>query len=129
MNTVTLIRRWLTDESTGGIITGPSGLQLFSLELPWRNNQLRVSCIPDGKYPCVWHLSPKFGWTYILLNTEPRTQILIHPGNYPANTWGCILLGKSRSLNRVWNSIAAVQQFSAVLYRESFTLNIITFPE
>ena len=124
MEKVLLSRKWITEESTGGVLYGPSGLLLYSLELPWRNNQFRISCIPEGLYPCVWHNSPKFGWTYLLTDTEPRTQILFHVGNYPSNTWGCILLGRTRSHNHVWNSRVALQDFYRVLKREPFILEI-----
>lgn len=129
MQKVVLFRRWVTEKSTGGLVLGPSGMQLYSLELPWRNNQFRISCIPEGKYQAVWHHSPKFGWTYLLLGTEPRTQILIHPGNYPRNSWGCILLGKTRSVDHVWNSRSACQEFYVSLRREPFTLEIVNFYE
>lgn len=104
-------------------------MRLYSLELPWRNNQFRVSCIPEGTYKCVWHYSPKFGWTYRVTGTEPRTHILFHAGNNPSNTWGCILLGKTRSADRVWNSRVALQEFYTALRRESFNLEIVNFYE
>lgn len=129
MQKVMLFRRWETKESTGGLLIGPSGMRLYSLELPWKNNTLRISCIPEGKYKCVWHNSPKFGWTYLVTGTEPRTQILFHVGNYPKNSWGCILLGKSRTLNNVWNSRAALQEFYITLRREPFILEIVNFYE
>ena len=129
MQKVVLIRRWPTENSTGGILLGPSGMQLYSLELPWRNNQLRVSCIPEGVYRCRWHLSPKFGWTYLVTGTEPRTQILFHAGNYASDSWGCILLGKTRTLDHVWNSRLALQEFHIGLAREPFKLEIVSMYE
>ena len=127
MQRVLLLRRELTEKSTSGLIFGPSGMQLYSLELPWRNNQFRISCIPEGIYPCKWHFSPKFGWTYLVTKTEPRTQILFHAGNYPSNTWGCILLGMSRTQDCVWNSRQAMQKFYATLQREEFKLEIVNY--
>lgn len=124
MQKVHLVRQWKSDKSTGGVVFGPSGMRLFSLELPWKENQFRISCIPEGNYTCVWHLSPKFGWTYLVTGTAPRTQILFHAGNYPKDTWGCILLGKSRSKDRVWNSRLACQEFYMALRREKFELKI-----
>ena len=127
MQRVLLLRRYLTSESTGGIVFGPSGMQLYSLELPWKNNSRRISCIPEGKYECVWHNSPKFGWVYLVKDVPDRTHILFHPGNHPANTWGCILLGKTRGVNRVWNSRQAIQEFTRILGRKPFKLEIATF--
>lgn len=127
MQKVLLLRRYMTEEATGGLVLGPSGMQLHSLELPWKNNQFRISCIPEGIYVCKWHLSPKFGWTYLVTGTEPRTNILFHVGNYPKNSWGCILLGKTAELNRVWNSRVALQEFYMKLAREPFKLEIMDF--
>ena len=129
MERVLLLRRWNTPEATGGVLILPSGEQLYTLECPWKNNQFRVSCIPAGRYKCIWHNSPKFGWTYLVTGTEPRTQILFHVGNYPKDTWGCILLGKTRTLNYVWTSRQALQEFFMEMAREPFVLDIIKFDE
>jgi hypothetical protein len=65
-----------------------------SLELPWLNNQRRISCVPTGKYKCKKHRSPKFGRTLWLQDVPNRSEILIHSGNYHTQTLGCILIGK-----------------------------------
>ncbi|UTW60813.1 hypothetical protein KFE98_12335 [bacterium SCSIO 12741] len=72
----------------------------FSLELPWKDNQVRVSCIPTGNYRCIYRVSPKFGPSYLVEEPEGghvtgRTWILIHPGNYHTQILGCILLGRT----------------------------------
>jgi hypothetical protein len=64
-----------------------------SLELPWRNNQVRISCIPVGTYEAIVHNSPKFGWSLWLQNVPGRTAILVHRGNYTRDILGCILIG------------------------------------
>lgn len=65
-----------------------------SLELPWKENQRRVSCIPVGSYKCKKHRSPKFGWSLWLQDVPNRSEILIHQGNYYTDILGCILIGK-----------------------------------
>jgi hypothetical protein len=65
-----------------------------SLELPWLNNQRRISCIPLGTYKCKKHRSPKFGRTLWLQDVPNRSEILIHSGNYHTQILGCILIGK-----------------------------------
>ena len=65
-----------------------------SLELPWLNNQRRISCIPLGTYKARNHKSPKFGRTLWLQEVPNRSEILIHPGNYHTQILGCILIGK-----------------------------------
>ena len=100
----------------------------YTLELPWKDNEPRISCIPTGEYYCEKRESPKFGNRYILRGTEPRTYILIHAGNYPRNTYGCILLGTSRGNAEghpaVWRSKVAIAKFEELMENEPFTLTI-----
>ena len=71
----------------------------FTLELPDLNNdgiegnEVRRSCIPEGVYPVKRHNSPKFGNCFWIQDVPGRSAILIHPGNYPRHTLGCILVG------------------------------------
>lgn len=64
-----------------------------SLELPNKNNQRRVSCIPEGAYKARKHNSPKFGKSLWLQDVPNRSEILIHRGNYHSDILGCILIG------------------------------------
>ena len=64
-----------------------------SLELPYLNNQRRVSCIPLGNYVAKKHISPKFGECLWIQDVENRSEILIHSGNYHTQILGCILIG------------------------------------
>ncbi len=65
-----------------------------TLELPWANNEKRVSCIPKGTYKTIKHRSPKFKECFWLQNVPNRSEILIHSGNYTSQILGCILPGK-----------------------------------
>lgn len=65
-----------------------------SLELPWKNNQRRVSCIPNGSYKAKKHISPRFGSSLWLQDVPNRSEILIHRGNFYTDILGCILIGK-----------------------------------
>ena len=64
------------------------------LELPWLNNQRRISCIPKGNYKAIKHNSPKFGESLWLQDVPNRSEILVHKGNYHFDILGCILIGK-----------------------------------
>lgn len=66
---------------------------LFTLELPWKNNERRVSCIPIGTYRLKLHTSPKFGQCYWVKDVPNRDAILIHPANYTRQLLGCIAVG------------------------------------
>ena len=65
-----------------------------TLELPWRVNQRRVSCIPAGTYEANLHRSPKFGNTVHIHPVPDRSEILIHAGNFNSQTLGCVLVGE-----------------------------------
>jgi hypothetical protein len=52
-----------------------------TIELPWRNNQRRVSCIPEGTYKIRRRYTVKFGWHCWVENVPGRDAILIHAFN------------------------------------------------
>ena len=71
------------------------GYSCDTLELPWLDNKKRISCIPEGEYDVIKHVSPKFGECFWILNVPDRSEILVHKGNYNRDTLGCVLVGKS----------------------------------
>jgi hypothetical protein len=91
-----LQRHASTDEGTFGTLTLSDGQQLYSVELPWRDNATQKSCIPVGLYRCEEIKSPRFGRVYQVMNVPGRTAILIHAGNYGGDKalgWDSDLLG------------------------------------
>lgn len=73
-----------------------------TLELPWKDNQKNVSCIPAGDYRMKSRRSKKYGRHYHILSPDGgeisgRSLILIHHGNYNRDTKGCVLVGKSHT--------------------------------
>ena len=54
---------------------------MYSIELPWKENQTGVSCIPEGRYELVKRWSPKFLRHLQVMNVPGREYILIHPAN------------------------------------------------
>lgn len=71
--------------------------QIFScktLELPWRDNEQFVSCIPPGHYICKRRTSSQYGHHFLVSNVYGREFILLHWGNYHRDTSGCILVGR-----------------------------------
>ena len=52
-----------------------------AIELPWKKNETKVSCIPEGKYFIRKRYSNKFKWHLEVMNVENRKFILIHPAN------------------------------------------------
>jgi hypothetical protein len=132
-----LIRDTYTEFSTIGRISGALDLEIHTLEPPDLNNdgipdnEKNQSCIPEGIYMVewlgaykthgdnVWQVSRKDG-----LPIPGRSGILIHRGNYPADTAGCILLGSQRSENFVGNSISTLERFADAMDRKPFILHI-----
>lgn len=68
-------------EGTNGKILYEGRLVTYTIELPWKNNQARVSCIPEGTYELVKRWSPKFGRHWKVMDVPGRKDILIHPAN------------------------------------------------
>jgi len=52
-----------------------------TIELPWKNNEKRVSCIPEGKYFIRKRYSQKFKWHLEVVDVENRSYVLFHPAN------------------------------------------------
>ena len=75
-----------------------NGVTLFScktLELPFKGNQKRISCIPKGKYNVKRRYSLKYGNHFHILNVPNRDFILIHNANYWFRLLGCIAVGQA----------------------------------
>lgn len=70
---------------------------LATLEQEWNNNETSNSCVPPNFYQVKPYSSKGHPDTFILLDTKPRTYILIHKGNYYNHTEGCILVGLTHS--------------------------------
>jgi hypothetical protein len=75
-----LIRSYYPSGTNGNIYAG-NELVCHSIELPWKDNQHQVSCIPEGDYALGRRYSPKFGWHLELKRVPGRPNILIHPAN------------------------------------------------
>jgi hypothetical protein len=68
----------------------------FTLELPWKDNQRKISCIPAGRYKVVPRFSQRFNNHLHILDVPERTFILIHEANFVHQLEGCIAVGASR---------------------------------
>lgn len=63
------------------------------------------TAIPAGRYRVIVNVSPKFGRELPRLLDVPGFEgILIHRGNTPEDTAGCILVGENREKGKVLNS-------------------------
>jgi hypothetical protein len=134
--TYRLVRSSTGDEGTFGQLYIGDAI-LHTAELPWRDNQPNISCIPAGTYLCLPHNSPKFGRVYLLSDVPGRSEILFHKGNwagdvakgYKSDSEGCILLGSYVTINEhgqkmVANSRPAFNRFLSIAAGASFKLEI-----
>jgi hypothetical protein len=95
-----VIKREYKDKCTlgdGSITMNGKTYKFKTLELPWKNNERRVSCIPEGEYFAIKHSSPKFKECLWIQNVPSRSEILIHTGNFTRQILGCILPGTSHA--------------------------------
>ena len=98
------IGKMYEDVNHNGVIDSKDILIAETLELPSNDNKVCKSSIPVGVYDVVSRNSPKFKQHFSLTEVHGRTNILIHTGNYPKNTTGCILVGKTRGKDAINSS-------------------------
>src|SRR5947207_5696643 len=92
-----------TKQTLGTLTIVKDNGQLYvckTLELPWKENQSNVSCIPKGEYMCKYTRSNRMSnekgrdvYTYEVLNVPNRAGIRVHIANYFTQLLGCIALG------------------------------------
>ena len=132
-----LLLRWKTgDQGTFGVIVCGGGQHLFTGELPWKNNQPNISCIPAGTYTVRVRVSNRFGRVYEITGVDGRTYILFHQGNFSgdrelgfrSNVAGCVLLGLRRGKllgqEAVLNSRLARRRFEISMDFQPFELEV-----
>lgn len=71
--------------------------EVRTLELPDKENQKEISCIPCGEYEVVKRYSEKYKDHFHILNVPNRDYILIHNANFVRQLKGCIAVGFSHS--------------------------------
>lgn len=75
------------------LISNELKLKLCTLELPWLENQKRISCFPVGIYPVEKRYSAKYGWHFHIKDVPNRDFILIHVANFVRQLLGCVAVG------------------------------------
>lgn len=136
MREITLYRTDTGPHGTFGIILLP-GLEVVTLELPWKDNARNVSCIPAGSYDLIWCKSRKYGRNMYLVHKVPnRSGIRIHSGNFAGDrslglryhSYGCILPGKYKGImlgqKAVYCSRFAVADLEKILAPHNYQLTI-----
>ena len=88
---VLILSRTYFPDGSNGILECEGKFICKTIELPWKNNETKVSCIPEGKYFIKKRYSKKFQWHLEVLNVKNRSLILLHPANNAVQELnGCI---------------------------------------
>jgi hypothetical protein len=78
---VLLLSRTYFPEGTNGKLECEGKFICKTIELPWKNNETKVSCIPEGKYFIRKRYSKRFQWHLEIINVKNRSLILFHSAN------------------------------------------------
>ena len=88
---VIFLTRTYFSNGTNGKLECEGKLISYTIELPWKRNETKVSCIPEGKYFIRKRYSQKFKWHIEIMNVSNRSFILFHPANNAlTELTGCI---------------------------------------
>jgi hypothetical protein len=122
MRVLTLARNYLSNK-TIGVLRG-DGVDFKTLERPWINNAIGVSCIPEGVYQVVRDHTGRFKY-YEVQDVEGRTNIEFHAGNFVEHSQGCILVGSefNNEFNLV-NSNNAINELLSTIGDNGFILHV-----
>jgi len=126
MAVLELVRSVQGSTYCGGSLTINDQHQCYTLEDTLRFGDVRPSgglkvpgrtAIPPGRYLLQLRYSPKHERVVPWLAAVPFfSDVQIHPGNTPADTDGCILLGKVRLGGWVGQSVAAFDALMVKLF-------------
>ena len=106
---VTLTRTQSDERGTVGTLSTNMGFKCNTLELPWKNNQSNISCIPKGEY--VLKMTPGTKWNGYYEAVSPgggRAGCRMHPNiwwagdkslGYKCEIQGCIGLTSQLNLS------------------------------
>ena len=116
---VLVLNRSYFPEGTQGFLEWNGTLVCYTIELPWLQNQQRVSCIPEGEYVLQKRFSPKFKWHLHLKNVPGRDFILIHPANdAKKELLGCIApVTIQTGIGKGSGSRIALEKSKALVYK------------
>jgi hypothetical protein len=102
MTKATLTRKYTPTQTLGELVIGT--FKCKTLELAWKDNANKISCIPEGVYQVVPRHSAKYGRHLHITNVPNRSFVLIHWGNYAgsinpktgqSDIKGCVLVGSA----------------------------------
>lgn len=115
---VLVLNRTYFPEGTQGTLEWNGTIVCHAIELPWLENQKRISCVPEGEYVLQKRFSPKFKWHLHLKNVPGRDLILIHPANdAKTELLGCIApVNNHTGIGKGSASRKALEKLKALVY-------------
>lgn len=88
---ILFLTRTYFPDGTNGKLECEGQLICNTIELPWKQNETKVSCIPEGKYFIRKRYSRQFQWHLEVMDVKNRSLILFHPANNALHELqGCI---------------------------------------
>jgi len=135
-----LLKRTYHRSGTNGALWYDGSLVCHTIELPWKDNEVNVSCIPEGSYLLEKRITHERGFHLILKSIPGRSWILIHPANDAITELeGCIApvseltgIGKGirsrEALERLLETFEEVQENQNHIYitiKEKSAMNIL----
>ena len=106
-----VLRKVFSDHSTIGEFFINEQFHCYTLEDIVRPDGIKVygeTAIPAGRYEVLVNVSARFKRDMpLLLNVPGFEGVRIHSGNTAADTHGCILVGKNKGEDRIWDCKAA----------------------
>lgn len=109
--------------------------QKMSLAVLKARKRKGITAIPTGRYKVTLGVkSPKYskrpaynfceGYVPRLINVPAYEGVLIHIGNYPQDTEGCILVGRNTKVGAVLKSTETFKQLYAILKKATDNIYI-----
>lgn len=101
----------------------------YTIELPWKQNEARVSCIPEGEYFIRKRFSSTFQWHLEVMDVKSSNLILFRPATTAMRAlMGCIApvtkvcgAGKGLLSRKAFSPLKALV-YTALKHQESVSL-------
>lgn len=130
---LTLSRDQSSDNCTLGALDVDGTFFCFTLEDVCRPAGVKIpgqTAIPPGRYEIIINWSNRFKqFLPLLLNVPYFIGIRIHSGNTAAHTEGCLLVGRTKTVNSIGQSRAAFnalfKKLSVASKREKIHIHIL----
>ena len=88
---VVVLSRSYFPNGTNGKLESDGKFICYTIELPRKENETKVSCIPEGEYVIRKRYSRKYKWHLEVMDVPSRKGILLHPANNAQSELkGCI---------------------------------------